>query len=169
MAIGEEPGRCYAVNMPPAEKSRTIAQSASKLQGLEFMSVFHSDEHLYAVLQAVFERVQANPQQIAAFTHSNLVIRMQTSDPEAEVLLDGRQPPLEVFYGPRPGKANVEIRLPADLLHAIWMSSESASSAFFSGRIQTKGNFMKAMQLMDLFRACEHVYPAIAAEQKLAD
>jgi putative sterol carrier protein len=146
-----------------------MRQFASKLQGFGFMAVFRSDEHFYAVLQQVFERVQAYPEQIAAFTHSNLVIRIQTSDPEAVVLLDGRQPPLEVFYGPRPGKANLEVRLPADLLHAIWMSNESASSAFFSGRIQTKGNFMKAMQLIDLFRAVEQVYPAIAAEQKLAD
>jgi hypothetical protein len=132
------------------------------------MAVFRSDVHLYAVLQEVFEQVQANPEQIAPFTGSNLVIRLQTSDPEAEVLLDGRQPPLEVFYGPRPGQANLEVKLPADLLHAIWMSNESASSAFFSGRIQTKGNFMKAMQLLDLFRAVEQVYPAIAAAQKLA-
>lgn len=131
------------------------------------MAVFYSDEHLYSVLQEVFARVRSNPGQIASFTHSNLVVRMRTSEPEAEVLLDGRQPPLEVFFGPRPGKANLEIKLPADLLHAIWMSNERASSAFFSGQIQTKGNFMKATQLMELFRACEKVYPAIASEQKL--
>ena len=36
--------------------------------------------------------------------------------------------------------------MPADLLHRIWMGEESASEAFFSGRIQTQGNFMKAMK-----------------------
>lgn len=132
------------------------------------MAIFQSAQQLYAVLQDVFVAVAANPEHIAAFTHSNLVIRMKTENPAAEVLLDGRQPPLEVFYGERPGKANIEITLPADLLHAIWSDQASASEAFFSGKIKTKGNLLKAMQLVDLFRQCEQVYPAIASVHGLA-
>jgi hypothetical protein len=131
------------------------------------MPVFATDEQLYAVLQSVFERLAAHPKNIESFTRSNLVIRMNFTDPSAEVLLDGRQPPLEVFYGPRPGKANMEFTLPADLLHSIWLGEESSSQAFFSGRIKTRGNFMKAMQLIDLFREAERVYPAVAAEHNL--
>ncbi|HXF63875.1 MAG TPA: SCP2 sterol-binding domain-containing protein [Caldilineaceae bacterium] len=131
------------------------------------MPVFSSEEQLYTVLQSVFERLNANPKHIASFTRSNLVIRLNFTDPTAEVLLDGRQPPLEVFYGPRPGKANMEFTMPADLLHRIWLGEESTSQAFFSGRIKTKGNFMKALQLLDLFREAERVYPAVAAEHRL--
>jgi putative sterol carrier protein len=131
------------------------------------MAIFQSDQQLYDVLHGVFEAVTATPANIESFTQSNLVIRMQTQNPEAEVLLDGRQPPLEVFYGPRPGKANLEVVMEADLLHAIWTGAQSASEAFFSGRIRTKGNLLKAMQLLDLFRECEAVYPAIAAQHGL--
>ncbi|RIK40490.1 MAG: hypothetical protein DCC55_14805 [Chloroflexi bacterium] len=131
------------------------------------MAIFNSADHLYSILHLVFEEVRAVPEQIETFTHSNLVIRIRTLEPEAEILLDGRQPPLEVFYGERPGKANLEITLPANLLHAIWLGEERASNAFFSGKIKTKGNFTKAMQLMDLFRECERVYPQIAAKQNL--
>ena len=133
------------------------------------MPVFSSEEQLYAVLQSVFERLNAHPKHIESFTSSNLVIRMNFTDPKAEVLLDGRQPPLEVFYGPRPGKANMEFTMPADLLHRIWLGEESTSQAFFSGRIKTKGNFMKALQLLDLFREAERVYPDVAAEHKLIE
>ena len=66
----------------------------------------------------------------------------------------GATPATEVVYGPTPGKANMEFSMPADLLHSIWMGEESSSQAFFSGQIKTKGNFMKAMQLVDLFREC---------------
>ncbi|MEZ4683849.1 MAG: SCP2 sterol-binding domain-containing protein [Caldilineaceae bacterium] len=128
------------------------------------MAIFQSNEQLYQVLQGVFAAVSATPAQIEPFTKSNLVIRMQTTDPAAEVLLDGRQPPLEVFFGPRPGKANLEVAMPADLLHLIWTGQQSASEAFFSGRIKTKGNLLKATQLLDLFRACEAVYPTVAAQ-----
>ncbi|MCL4862786.1 MAG: SCP2 sterol-binding domain-containing protein [Caldilineaceae bacterium] len=131
------------------------------------MNIFQSDEHLYEVLQLVFDQVNATPGQIEPFTRSNLVIRIRTAAPEAEILLDGRQPPLEVFYGPRPGKANLEIALPANLLHAIWLGEEKGSNAFFSGKVKTKGNLMKAMPLLDLFRECERVYPQIAVAKKL--
>ncbi len=131
------------------------------------MAVFASEEQLYAVLQSVFERLSADPEKIAPFTHSNLVIRLLLSDPAAEVLLDGRQPPLEVFYGPRPGKANLEFSMPADLLHRIWMDEESTSAAFFSGRIKSKGSLLRASHLIDLFRHIEEIYPAIAAQNNL--
>jgi hypothetical protein len=131
------------------------------------MAIFASDQQLYAVLQRVFEELSAQPEKIAPFTHSNLVIRLILSDPAAEVLLDGRQPPLEVFYGPRPGQANLEFSMPADLLHRIWMDEESTSAAFFGGRIKSKGNLLSATHLIDLFRHIEAIYPAIAAEQKI--
>jgi putative sterol carrier protein len=131
------------------------------------MAIFHSTEQLYAILQLVFEQVSTQPAQLEPFTKSNLVIRIRLQNPTAEVLLDGRQPPLEVFYGERPGQANLEISLPADLLHAIWLGTESASGAFFGGKVKVKGNMMKALPLMDLFRECERVYPQIAAEAHL--
>jgi hypothetical protein len=56
----------------------------------------------------------------------------------------------------------------ADLLHYIWMGRESSTQSFFSGRIQTRGNIMKAMQLMELFRECERVYPTVAAQFNLS-
>lgn len=133
------------------------------------MAVFDSSEHLYTVLRAVFERVMADSRNVDSFARSNLVIRMNFLDPAAEVLLDGRQPPMEVFYGQSPGRANMEFTMPADLLHRIWLGEESTSRAFFSGRIRTKGNFMKAMQLVELFRECERVYPDVVARHNLGN
>lgn len=132
------------------------------------MAVFASDQQLYEVLQRVFEELSAEPEKVAPFTQSNLVIRLILSDPDAEVLLDGRQPPLEVFYGPTPGQANLEFSMPADLLHRIWMDEESTSAAFFGGRIKSKGSLLRATHLIELFRHIEQLYPAIAAEHKLS-
>jgi hypothetical protein len=133
------------------------------------MAVFQSDQHLYDVLHLVFQEVTANPKHTETFTRSNLVIRLRTTHPDAEILLDGRQPPLEVFYGVRPGKANLEISLSGDLLHSLWSGKESTAAAFFSGKIKTKGNTMKAMQLIELFREVERVYPPIARAQGMPE
>ena len=127
------------------------------------MAVFESDEQFYSVMQSVFEKVAEHPANLESFADSNLVIRMNFSDPAAQVLLDGSQSPIEVQYGPVSGNANMEVAMPADLLHRIWLGEESTSQAFFSGQIKTKGNLMRAMKLMDLFRECERVYPEVVA------
>ncbi|MEZ4707941.1 MAG: SCP2 sterol-binding domain-containing protein [Caldilineaceae bacterium] len=133
------------------------------------MAIFESEAQIYAVMQSVFERLSATPVNIESFTHSNLVIRILLENPAAEILLDGRQPPLEVFYGPRPGRANLEVSLEADLLHNIWLSRQSMTEALFGGKIKTKGNMMKASKLIDLFRECERVYPEVSATHNLPD
>ncbi len=132
------------------------------------MPTFVSDAHFYTVMQAVFDRLAQTTGQIDAFTASNLVVRLTFTDPAAEVLVDGRQPPLEVFFGPRPGKANLEMAMPADLIHRLWLGQESTSAAVFGGKIKITGNVLKAVPLLDLFRAAEAVYPEIAAQHQLA-
>lgn len=129
------------------------------------MSFYQNDEQLYDVMQEVFERVRERPEHIETFTRSNLVIRMRFQNPEAEILLDGRQPPLEVFFGTRPGQSDLELAMPADLLHRIWLGEEPLKNAFFSGQIKTKGNVFRAMKLSDLFREAERAYPKVLAEK----
>lgn len=133
------------------------------------MPVYQSAEQFYAVMKEVFEAVAQQPEHVDAFMHSNLVVRMNVTNPDAEILLDGRQPPLEVFFGPRPGRANIEIALSADLLHALWMGMESTRQAFFDGRIRTRGNLLKAMPLIEVFLAAERIYPSIAKDHGLLD
>ena len=122
---------------------------------------FQSEQQVYRVLQAVFERLKENPKSTETFSHSNLVVRVRFTNPEAEVLFDGRQPPLELFYGPRPGDANLEMLLPTDLLHKIWLGEEKLTDALFHGQIKTKGNLLKASSFIELFRACEEIYPEV--------
>jgi hypothetical protein len=131
------------------------------------MAVYANAEQFYAVMKEVFDFVVQHPQHIDSFTRSNLVIRMRTKQPEAEILLDGRQPPLQVFFGPTPGLANLEISLSADLLHAMWLGIESTHKAFFTGRIRTSGNLLKAMQLGEVFQEAERIYPTIARKYGL--
>lgn len=131
------------------------------------MPVYSTADELYTVLQDVFDEVKQHPEHIATFTSSNLVIRMRFSGPEAEVLLDGRQPPLEVFYGERPGEANLELAMEADLLHRIWLGQTALKDAFFGGQIRTKGNVLRAMKLNDLFREAEKAYPQVLERRDL--
>lgn len=131
------------------------------------MEIFHSADQFYQIAQAVFEQIAETPEKVELFTSSNLVIRIILTDLAAEILLDGRQPPMEVFYGSRPGKANLEVKMTAELLHEIWFGCKSAQKALFGGQIETKGNLFKAGSLIELFRECEQVYPEIARRNSL--
>lgn len=122
------------------------------------MPVYADAQQLYAALQRVFEEVQERAGAIESFTSSNLVIRLRLTDPDAEVLLDGRQPPLEFFFGARPGKANLDLTMTTDTLHEIWTGQRKLREAFFGGQIQTKGNLFLAVKLADLFREAEQAY-----------
>jgi hypothetical protein len=133
------------------------------------MAVFQNEQQFYQVMRDVFDYIAKHPKHTESFTRSNLVIRMRTTDPDAELLLDGRQPPLQVFFGPRPGLANLEISMPADLLHNIWLGRESTHKAFYSGRIRTTGNLLKAMQLGEVFQEAERIYPTVARHYGLPD
>ena len=129
--------------------------------------VFSDAAHFYAVMNEVFDAVKREPEKLESITSSNLVIRIKTVNPTAEVLIDGRQPPLEVFFGARPGAANIEIELEADLLHHMWLGNVSTRESFFSGKIKTRGNMLKMMRLTELFYECEKAYPAIVTKHGL--
>ncbi len=118
-------------------------------------------------MRDVFEAVKSEPEKLESITSSNLVLRINTHTPKAEILVDGRQPPLEVFFGERPGAANIEIEIAADLLHNMWLGKVSTRESFFSGKIKTRGNMLKMMRLTELFYECEKAYPAIVAKYGL--
>jgi alkyl sulfatase BDS1-like metallo-beta-lactamase superfamily hydrolase len=125
------------------------------------MPVYADAEQLYNVLRRVFDIVREHPDAIESFTSSNLVIRLRLTEPDAVVLLDGRQPPLEIFFGPRPGKANLELTMTADNLHEVWSGRRKLKDLLFGGEIQTSGNVFSAMKLADLFREAERAYALI--------
>lgn len=123
------------------------------------MHYYSTEQVLYELLESLFTRLQRQPQLHEAFVHSNLVVRVRFRNPKAEVLLDGRQPPLGVFYGPSPGAANFEMCMEADKLHHILLKEEELTSALFDGSIQVKGNILKAQPFIELIQNCQQIYP----------
>jgi putative sterol carrier protein len=55
----------------------------------------------------------------------------------------------------------------ADLLHSMWLGKESTHKAFYTGRIRTTGNLLKAMQLGEVFQEAERIYPTVARKYGL--
>jgi len=130
-----------------------------QLRILYYMSTFQNEEQFYQVVRMATERLAEIPERTASFSHSNLVLRICLTNPTAELLLDGRQPPLEVFYGKSPGEANITLTLEADLLHELWLGKQDLRQMLFNGQIQTTGNLLRAVPIIDMLTAFQEVYP----------
>ena len=89
-------------------------------------------------LQATFQRLQEETKAMQAFGASGLVVRIRLEGDDQEILVDGRLQ--EVFWDPRPGRADLELHLPADLLHRILMEEASFRKSFMNGDIRSQGN-----------------------------
>lgn len=131
------------------------------------MAVFTSSDDFYAVMRAVFQRLSADPGATEAFHSSKLVVRIKGTDPTVELVLDGRTNPIQVSFGPQPGRADLELALAVELLHAILTDQASLRKSFMEGRLKVTGNVFRALQLADLFRKIEVVYPQALADHGL--
>ncbi len=129
------------------------------------MAVFANADDFYAVMQVIFDRLIADPAATRDFESRKMIVRIKGTDPEVELLLNGKTNPIQASIGPQPGKADLELLISVDLLHGILTDQESLKAAFMDGRMKVTGNVFRAMQLADLFRKIEAIYPQVMQEQ----
>ena len=107
-------------------------------------------------LQATFQRLQEETKAMQIFGASGLVVRVRLEGNDQEILVDGRLQ--EVFWDPRPGRADLELHLPVDLLHRILMEEASFRKSFMNGDIRSQGNVFRAMPFAELLQAARSIY-----------
>ncbi|MEZ4515313.1 MAG: SCP2 sterol-binding domain-containing protein [Chloroflexota bacterium] len=132
------------------------------------MAVFATSDDFYAVMQVIFDRLIADPGATRDFQSRKMVVRIKGTDPAVEIWLNGKTNPIQANTGPQPGRADLDMLLPVDLLHGILTDQESLRAAFMDGRLKVSGNVFRAMQLADLFRKIEAIYPEVMREQGYA-
>jgi hypothetical protein len=124
------------------------------------MPVFAHPEALYAVLRPTFEQVQAlAPDCFRGLLAARLSVRLKSVHPATEVLLDGRQAPIKVSFGPSPGRADLEAELSADHLHLLLMDELSIKKAMANRQIRVRGPAWKLSVLIDIIKAARRFYP----------
>ena len=98
------------------------------------MAVFASSDDFYAVMQVIFDRLIADPAATKDFQSRKMIVRIKGTDPEVELLLNGKTNPIQASMGPQPGKADLGLLISVDLLHRILTDQESLRAAFMDGR-----------------------------------
>jgi putative sterol carrier protein len=88
--------------------------------------------------------------------------------PDAEVVIHGKERPVNTTFGPDGVRPDLEIDMAADTLHRIFMGQLTLQKAFGSGQMRVRGPIWKAFALGDLFVTGQKCYPDVLKVQGLA-
>jgi hypothetical protein len=133
------------------------------------MPFYQNTEQLYAATRTLFTRINENdPHAADGILKARLIIRLHTSEPEGEITLDGRQPPLKSHFGHSTLHPELDIHMAADTLHRILLDELSLGKALGGGLVKVKGPILKTLPLADLFHQGRRYYPSVLRELGLA-
>jgi hypothetical protein len=134
------------------------------------MPFYRDTEQLYAATQALFARISQNGSHAAdGILRARLVIRLRTTEPEGEIALDGRQPPLKSSFGPSALRPELDIQMSADTFHRILLDELPLGKALGGGLLKVKGPILKTLPLADLFHQGRRYYPEVLRELGLTN
>ena len=132
------------------------------------MPFYPSTEQFYSVTSGLFATIgQNNAHAADGILKARLIIRLRVHDPEAEILLDGRQAPLKTSFGPSTLRPELDIEMAADTLHRILLGELALSKALNGGLLKVKGPILKTLPLANLFHQGRRYYPDVLKGQGL--
>ncbi len=129
---------------------------------------FYADtEQFYSNLRALFACVAAHhPRASDAIAASHLVIRLRTTAPAGEIVINGRQKPVQTTFGPAAARPDLDIQLAADTLHRILLGELSLAKALGTGQLKVQGPIWKTLALSELLTVGQRCYPGIVQAQQ---
>lgn len=126
------------------------------------MPIYANDKQLYGCLENLFSMIrEAEPNAGDALLKTGLAIRFRCSDPTADILIDGRKPPVAISYGSSKVKPQIDIALSTDTLHEILLGKLRLAKALGSGRLKPKGPVWKSFALEPILLQAQRLYPNV--------
>lgn len=131
------------------------------------MPFYKDSETLCGVMTDLFQRAMQTPAAVRAMQNSHLVVRMNMQDPAFVLTIDGKSRPPRFLCEADGVRPDLVLRMPADVLHRVWLGQIRLRDAFFGGQIKLEGSMLRAMGLAELFRQVEALYPSVLEERGL--
>lgn len=117
---------------------------------------FRDAKAVYDRLGPLFKALLDDPEYASMAKGS--VIRFRLSEPEAVVRINCRKAPVEVSCGAVDGPADLDLAMPAALLHEVLLGKAGLGDGYRSGRIQVRGSVFRLIALAPLFDAASRLY-----------
>ena len=122
------------------------------------MTTFRDTEHLYEVLDAFFQRVAARPDVAGGLLAGGFVLRFRYSDPDGQVTVDLRQPPVTWIFGECDLRPDLEMIQSADVAHTFWLGRLNLPTALATRRVVSRGPVAKALKLLPAVKPTHALY-----------
>lgn len=131
------------------------------------MSAFPNTKTLYRTLEDLFHRLQEeNPKADQAFTAARLLIRLNCTEPEGTIILNGRSRPFHAVFGPKEIDPDLDIWLSGDILHQILGGEIGLKKAMAQKKVRVQGPVFKTFTLAPLFEHGQRIYPQVLGEAR---
>lgn len=129
------------------------------------MAYYIDSDQFYVCAKMLFAQTEEqDPGAADAILASHLVIRLGCTEPEAEIIINGRKRPVQITLGPSSLRPTLDIQLKTDTLHRIMLGELPLKSALAQGLLDVRGPVWKVTALADLFHRLQALYPGVLQE-----
>jgi putative sterol carrier protein len=133
------------------------------------LATFTSSEQLYDVFTGFMKEMASDPVLGPKFVKSKTVFRINYFDPEASILVDCTQDPIQITEGPSEVKPDVELSMSADNGHLFWMGKLKITTAITKRKVKVNGQVTKMMNLLPALDPAFTRYRAYLTEKGYSD
>lgn len=117
---------------------------------------FRDAKAVYDRLGPLFRELLDDPDY--GYMAKGSVIRFRLTEPEAVLKLNCRKAPAEITCGEHDGPADLDLGMPAALLHEVLSGKSGLGDAYRQGLIQVRGSVFKLISLKPLLDAAARLY-----------
>jgi len=130
------------------------------------MNRYPNAESLQKVLERVFSEGYAGDE-AHLLTKHRMAVGFQFSDPELEVVIDGRGAEVEVRWGPSSAPApDVSFSMAGETIHKFWTGELNIVAAMTRGEVSARGNLIRALYLTPTMPLLQAAYRDIWAQRE---
>ena len=131
------------------------------------MSRYPDAQSLQTVLERVFAQGYAGDE-AHLLTKHRMAVGFQFSDPQLEVVVDGRGDAVEVRFGPSSSEKapDVSFSMAGETIHKFWTGELNIVAAMTRGEISARGNLIRALYLTPTMPLLQAVYRDLWLERE---
>lgn len=130
-------------------------------------TTFENTDELNAIMQKLWTYIKENKRMSDQLLKSRLIVRFKYNNPDGQLTVDasnGRE--LDVTVGDCDAKADVEMRMNAEVANEFWSGKLNLPAALISGKIKSIGPVHRALALIPVVKPARAIYPHVVSRVK---
>ena len=133
-------------------------------------NVYKDSAALYEVLIPFFELLRDDQKVGPGLKEAELSVRFNYSEPDASIVIDGKNADVMFLSGDEAKKAEVDIEMSmkADFAHYFWHGKANVVQALTRREVVAKGNLPRALRLLPILEPAYVIYPDFLRKKGLA-